>query len=56
LWEFVIVVGAFGAIYWFGWLRRMTRTPSSVPVEEKAAQQGGVQGADLTGSLPRHDD
>jgi len=46
LWEFVIVVAAFGAIYWFGWLRRRTRTPSGVLVEEKAGQQGSVPGAD----------
>lgn len=43
LWEFAIVVGAFGAIYWFGWLRRRTRAPSSLLVEEER-QEGGVQG------------
>jgi amino acid transporter len=48
LWEFVIVVGAFGAIYWFGWLRRRTPTPSA-EVVEKERREDSVQGLDSPG-------
>lgn len=40
LWEFAVVVGAFGAIYWFGWLRRRPRS-SGLPAEAETTSVGG---------------